>query len=219
MGGRKGPSFEIVGVVTNGRTGDLTRQPNRKCISRCGRTPAFSKDLIVRTPADPRAIMSAVQRELRAVDPTVAIENMRTLDDVAASRWRRGSSRCGCWSVSPRSASVLTLVGIYGVLSLSVAARRREIAIRAAVGAGRRDIRRLVLGEASRLIAGGIAAGIVAAVLLSRVLQSFLFEVSPADPLTLRGHGPAVCDRGAPGVLDADAPRRRVDPLEALRCE
>ena len=58
-------------------------------------------------------------------------------------------------------ASVLTLVGIYGVLSLSVAARRREIAIRAAVGAGGRDIRRLVLGEASRLIAGGVVSGIL----------------------------------------------------------
>lgn len=129
--------------------------------------------------------MSAVQRELRSVDPTVAVENMKTLDDVRgeslASRTFAMRLLVGFAAV----ASVLTLVGIYGVLSLSVAARRREIAIRAAVGAGRRDIRRLVLGEAARLIGGGVASGIVAAVVLSRVLQSFLFEVSPADPLTL----------------------------------
>ena len=85
--------------------------------------------------------------------------------------------------------SVLTLVGIYGVLSLSVAARRREIAIRAAVGAGRRDIRNLVFGEGFRLIAGGVISGIAAAIVLSRVLKSFLFEVEPTDPATLIGVG------------------------------
>ena len=68
--------------------------------------------------------------------------------------------------------SVLTLVGIYGVLSLSVAARRREIAIRAAVGAGRRDIRNLVFAEAFGLIGGGVICGMIAAVALSRVLKS-----------------------------------------------
>src|SRR5262249_46892085 len=116
-------------------------------------------------------------------------------------------------------ASVLTLVGIYGVLSLSVAARRREIAIRAAVGAAGRDIRRLVLAEASRLIAGGVVSGIVAAIVLSRVLQSFLFEVSPADPATLVSMGLLFA---LVALLACWAPTRRaagVDPLEALRCE
>jgi len=219
MGGRKGPSFEIVGVVTNGRTGDLTKPPEPEVYFSLWQNSAFSKDLIVRTPADPRAIMSAVQRELRAVDPTVAVENMKTLDDVRgeslASRIFAMRLLVGFAAV----ASVLTLVGIYGVLSLSVAARRREIAIRAAVGAGRHDIRRLVLGEASRLIAWGIASGIVAAVLLSRVLQSFLFEVSPADPLTLA----VMCLLFAiVALLACWVPTRRaasVDPLEALRCE
>ena len=219
MGGRKGPSFEIVGVVTNGRTGDLTKPPEPEVYFSLWQNSAFSKDLIVRTPADPRAIMSAVQRELRAVDPTVAVENMKTLDDVRseslASRIFAMRLLVGFAAV----ASVLTLVGIYGVLSLSVAARRREIAIRAAVGAGRHDIRRLVLGEASRLIAWGIASGIVAAVLLSRVLQSFLFEVSPVDPLTLA----VMCLLFAiVALLACWVPTRRaasVDPLEALRCE
>jgi putative ABC transport system permease protein len=219
MGGRKGPGFEIVGIVANGRTGDLTKPPEPEVYFSLWQNSAFSKDIVVATSGEPRSVMAAVRRELHAVDPVAAVENMRTLDDIRgeslASRTFAMQLLIGFAGV----ASVLTLVGIYGVLSLSVAARRREIAIRAAVGAGRRDIRRLVLGEASRLIAGGVASGVVAAVLLSRVLQSFLFEVSPADPLTLAVMGLlfAVVALAACWV-----PTRRaagVDPLEALRCE
>jgi putative ABC transport system permease protein len=219
MGGRSGRSFEIIGVVANGRTGDLARPPEPEVYFSLWQNSAYSKDLVVSTAADPRAVMAAVRRELRAVDPTVAVENMRTLDDIRgeslASRTFAMRLLVGFAAV----ASVLTLVGIYGVLSLSVAARRREIAIRAAIGAGRRDISWLVLGEASRLIAGGVASGIVAAVALSRVLQSFLFEVSPADPLTLAVMGLLFA---VVALLACWAPTRRaagVDPLEALRCE
>ncbi len=75
--------------------------------------------------------------------------------------------------------SVLTLVGIYGVLSLSVASRKRELAIRSALGAEQRDIQKLVFGDGFQLIAGDVIAGIIAAVLLSRVLKTFLFDVKP----------------------------------------
>jgi putative ABC transport system permease protein len=114
---------------------------------------------------------------------------------------------------------VLTLVGIYGVLSLSVASRRRELAIRAAVGAEQRDIRNLVFAEGFRLIAGGVISGIAAALLLSRVLKSFLFEVAPTDPATLIGVGVLFA---SVALLACWGPTRRagkVDPLEALRYE
>jgi putative ABC transport system permease protein len=219
LGGRKGPGSEIVGIVANGRTGDLTKAPEPEVYFSLWQNSAFSKDIVVATSADPRSLMAAVRRELHAVDPVAAVENMRTLDDIRgeslASRTFAMRLLVGFAAV----ASVLTLVGIYGVLSLSVAARRREIAIRAAVGAGRRDIRRLVLGEASRLIAGGIVSGIVASVVLARVLQSFLFEVSPADPLTLAVMGALFA---VVALLACWVPTRRaanVDPLDALRCE
>jgi putative ABC transport system permease protein len=219
MGGRSGRSFEIVGVVANGRTGDLARAPEPEVYLSLWQNSAFSKDLVVSTAADPRAVMAAVRRELRAVDPTVAVENMRTLDDIRgeslASRTFAMRLLVGFAAV----ASALTLVGIYGVLSLSVAARRKEIAIRAAIGAGRRDISWLVLAEASRLIAGGVASGLVAAIALSRVLRSFLFEVSPADPLTLTVMALLFA---VVALLACWVPTRRaagVNPLEALRCE
>ena len=115
--------------------------------------------------------------------------------------------------------TALTLVGIFGVISLSVASRRREIAIRAAVGAQRRDIRWLVFAEGFKLIAGGVVVGIVAALLLSGALRSFLFEIEPTDPLMLAG---AAVLFTSVGLLACWVPTRRaadVDPLEVLRSE
>jgi putative ABC transport system permease protein len=113
--------------------------------------------------------------------------------------------------------SVLTLVGIYGVISLSVVSRRRELAIRSAVGAQQNDIRRLIFGEGFRLVAGGVLAGIVLAVIVSRVLRSFLFGVQPGDPMTFLLVSALFV---GVGLLACWAPVRRagkVNPLEALR--
>ena len=116
-------------------------------------------------------------------------------------------------------ASALTLVGIYGMLSLSVASRRRELAIRSAVGAQQGDIRKLIFGEGFRLIAGGVLVGAALAMVLSRALKSFLFEVQPSDPATLIVVGALFV---GVGLLACWMPVRRaakVDPLEALRYE
>jgi putative ABC transport system permease protein len=217
--GPQQPSTEIIGVVTNGRTGDLTRAAEPEVYLSLWQAGAFSKHLVVRTAADPRSVAASIQRELHSVDPTAAVENLKTLEqirgDSLASRTFAMQLLVGFAIV----ASVLTLVGIYGVLSLSVAARRREIAIRTAVGAERRDILKLVFGEGLRLIAGGVISGLVAAIALSRFLTSFLFGVNPVDPATLIVVGLSfVCV----ALLACWVPARRaakVNPLEALRYE
>jgi putative ABC transport system permease protein len=219
MGGRNQPPTEIVGVVANGRTDDLTQVPEPEIYLSFWQATPFSKDLVLRTVGDPRSVTASVQRELHAVEPTAAVENIKSLEqirsDSLASRTFAMQLLVGFALVG----SVLTLVGIYGVLSLSVAARRREIAIRAAVGAERRDIRNLVFAEGFRLIAGGVICGMVAAVVLSRVLKSFLFEVEPTDPATLVGVGVLFTCVALLACWEPTRRAARVDPIEALRYE
>src|SRR5580692_2943948 len=219
MNGRDKPGTEIVGEVSNGRTDDLTQEASPEIYLPLWQAPAFSKHLVVRTAADPRAVLVAVERELHAVDPTAAIENPKTLeqirDDSLAPRTFAMRLLIGFSVVG----SLLTLVGIYGVISLSVASRRRELAIRSAVGAEQKDIRNLILGEGFRLIASGVLAGIALAILLSRVLRTFLFDVQPSDPTTLIVVGALFV---GVALLACWVPVRRaakVDPLEALRYE
>ena len=183
------------------------------------RARAFSKDLVVRTVGDPHAVMAKVQREVPAVDPTAAVENVRTFDqirdDSLASRTFAMNLLVGFSIVG----SVLALVGLYGVLSLSVTSRRRELAIRTALGAEQRHIHRLILGEGFRLIAGGVITGVWIALLLSRVPKIILFGVAPTDPLTLLGVSAIFA---AVAMFACWAPTRRAgktDPLEALRYE
>lgn len=215
--GRQRPPMTIVGVVANSRTDDLTKAAEPEIYLPLWQAQAFSKDLVVRTTADPRTIMASVQKELRAVLPSVAIENVKTMDQIRieslASRTFAVQLLVGFSLVG----SVLTLVGIYGVLALSVASRRREIAIRAAVGASGRHIRNLVLAEGFRLIAGGVILGIAAALLVSRVLRGFLFGVETTDPFTFIGVGLLF---SVVALLACWVPMRRaakVEPCEALR--
>ena len=219
FGPRDQPGVEIVGVVANARTADLTRVPSPEVYQSLWQQSAFSKDLVVRTTADPRAVVAAVRSELRGVDPTVAVEKVKTLDEIRsdsiASRIFASQLLVGFSIIG----TLLTVVGVYGVLALSVASRRREMAIRTAVGAHRRDIRNLVVGEGFRLVAGGIVVGVVGALAMARMLQSFLYEVGPTDPLTIGAAGLLFV---AVTLIACWAPSRRaaaVDPLEALRCE
>jgi putative ABC transport system permease protein len=217
--GRPNPGGEIVGVVANARTDDLSQAPEPEIYLCFWQALAFSKDLVVRTAGDPRAVMANVQRELHAVDPTAAVENVKTFDQIRdeslASRTFAMNLLVGFSVVG----GVLTLVGLYGILSLSVTSRRRELAIRTALGAEQRHIWRLVAGEGLRLIAGGVITGLAIALLLSRVLKSLLFGVAPTDPQTLIGVGIVFA---SVAMLACWAPTRRagkVESMEALRYE
>jgi ABC-type antimicrobial peptide transport system permease subunit len=116
-------------------------------------------------------------------------------------------------------ATVLSMIGVYGVLAYSVAGRTREIGIRVALGARRADVLRLVLGDIAILTAAGIVAGLMGAAAVTRYLRSMLFGLTPLDPFTFAAA--AVLFAGV-ATLAAFLPARRaaeVDPLVALRCE
>jgi putative ABC transport system permease protein len=178
-------AFEIVGVIADTRTDALTDVAEPEVYLSFWQNSAFSKHLVLRAASDPRALVPLVRREVRAVDPTAAVEHFTTMAQIRRE------------SLGPRTfamrllvgfgiaATSLSLVGIYGVLALSVGSRVKEIAVRKAVGAQRGDIIRLILGEGARLIVIGVATGVVVAVVFGRALQAQLFDVTPADPISL----------------------------------
>jgi ABC-type antimicrobial peptide transport system permease subunit len=127
--------------------------------------------------------------------------------------------RYGLRTLLKAPALVLATVGIYGVMHYSVVQRTQEIGVRAALGAGRPDIMRLVIGEGARPAVAGIAAGAGAALMLTRLINSLLFGVSPSDPITLSGVALLL---GLIAMLACHTPARRatrVDPNVALRYE
>lgn len=215
---RKRPC-EIVGVVANTRTESLSQSAEPELYVSFLQGPVFNKHLVIRAASDPRPLTDAVQRELRAVDPTVAIEHIKTFDQIRmesvatqtfAMRLLIGFSLVG---------SVLALVGIYSALSLSVSSRRRELAIRLAVGAQHGQLLRLILRQGLNLIGWGLALGVLAAVALAQVLRALLFGVQPGDSATFASVAVAF---SLVALLACWIPARRatkVEPMEALRHE
>ena len=211
--------FEIVGVVSDARTDDLTQGAQPEVYLSLWQAGAFTKHLVVRTAGDPGATAVAVQQALRAVDPTVAVENVMTLDQIRADSLASRSFAMQLLIAFALVACVLTLGGIYGMLSLAVASRRREIAIRTALGAGKNTVLKLVVREGVLVVAVGLAVGLVAAAGLSRVLGAFLFEVESTDPATLIVMGSLFA---AVALLACWFPARlaaSADPASALREE
>lgn len=211
--------YEIVGIVSDARTDDLTRGARPEMYVSLWQRGAFSKHLVVRTARDPEVAAAAVQQALHEVNPTVAVGNVMTLDRIREESIAPQAFAMQLLIGFAMVASLLTLGGIYGVLSLSVAARRREIAIRTAVGAARSDVLGMVLREGARFIAVGVIVGLVASVALSRLLGVFLFGVEPTDPVTLLVM--AALFSGV-AMLACFLPARRaarVDPMGALQGE
>jgi putative ABC transport system permease protein len=210
---------EIIGIVKDTRTESLTQKAGPEAYFSYWQLPAFTKHLVVKSASDSRSLVTAVQKELRAIDPTVAIDHIKTLEQIRDDSIAPQKFAMRVLSGFALAGTVLALVGIYGVLSLSVHSRSREIAIRMAVGAQRRHILGLVLGEGLKLVGLGLLAGIGGAVVLARVLRAFLFGVGPADPLTF---GAVAVLFTTIAMLACCLPARRAtrtDPVEALSCK
>jgi putative ABC transport system permease protein len=174
---------------------------------------------MVRTKGDPLALANAARQAIAAVDKTLAVSKVATLEEIVA---RTMAQRRGLMILIGAFAAVallLAMVGIYGVLSYTVSQRTQEIGVRMALGAARRDVLRLVIGQGMSLAGAGIAIGLVASFGLTRLLAELLHGVGPRDPFTFIGV-PLLLAVVAFFACYAPARRAtRIDPMQALRHE
>jgi predicted permease len=173
----------------------------------------------VRTAANPGNIAAAMRGVLQEVDRNQPVESIASMADVVAATTAEPGFQARLISIFSLLALILSAIGIYGVLAFAVTERTREIGIRMALGAERSDITRMVLRRTLALVSAGLVLGVAGALVTTRVLARFLFDVKPNDPATFVIVAVVLAVIGlAAGLLPA---RRatRVDPLVALRCE
>lgn len=180
--------------------------------------PYPSMTLVLRTTVEPESLTAAARAEILAIDPDQPVSDVRAMEGwlaEAVARPRFGTVRLAGFAAL---ALLLAGVGIYGVMSHAVAQRRGEIGIRMAMGAAAGDVLRLVVGRGLALVGVGVALGLVAALALTRVLQSLLYQVSATDPWTFAVL--ALLLTAVAGLV-CFVPRRaaRLDPLAALRSD
>jgi putative ABC transport system permease protein len=174
---------------------------------------------VLRASTDPARLAGSVRQAMRDVERTLPIYNVRTMDEVFAGTVATQRVVLLLLGVFASLALLLAAVGLYGVLSYSVGQRTREFGVRLAIGATPRTLLTHVLRGGFRLAALGLAFGLAGALLLARLMQSLLYDVSPYDPISI---GAAAVLLLAVGLFACWLPARRatrVDPVIALRAE
>ena len=167
----------------------------------------------------PERLASALQRAVWAVDPEQPVSELRTMDDIVDEELAARRQLLSLVGAFATMALILVALGVYSVLSCVVSERRREIGLRIAIGANPAAVLRSMLGQSIRPVVLGILIGLVAALLTTRWLGSFLFGVSPVDPLVLFIVSLLI---GLVAVLASYVPARRaaaVDPMLVLRAD
>ena len=218
------PWLTIVGVITNVKhLGlDAETKPEMYVPYRQRRLPAFpvgAMFLVVQTAADPHDLIPALRREVLALDGDQPIVNIATMEERLAKSISQRRFNLLLLTIAATFAFVLAVSGIYCLMSWSVVQRTHEIGIRAALGAQRRDILKLVVGQGMTLAIIGVAIGLAGAFALTRLMQTLLFSVSATDFTTFAGVSLLLI---MVALLACYLPARRasrVDPSAALRCE
>ena len=181
--------------------------------------PWFSASLSVQAAGDPLSVLPAVKAAIARVDKAQPLTRIRTMEEVAAEATAQPRFRAELVGLFAVLALLLAAVGIFGVLAFSVGQRAREFGIRLALGARSADVLRLVLGGALKMTAAGVAIGLVAAAMLTRLLETLLFAVQPIDPVTFGGTAAVL---SATALIACALPAwraTRVDPAVTLRQE
>ena len=217
---------EIVGVVRHIRHSGLDEESQAELYIPFEQTqPGWqleigrAMDIAVRSALSADAVVAGIRAQIRAFDPELPLSHVTTLDSALERSKGPRLFNVVLLTAFGGAALLLCVVGIYGVVSYSVSQRTREIGVRVALGAQRTDVLRMVIGQGVRVVVSGVVVGIVAAMLLGRVLEGLLYAVHPRDPLTV---GTVALLLAAVALFASYVPARRataLDVVSALRSE
>ncbi|MDQ2855221.1 MAG: FtsX-like permease family protein, partial [Acidobacteriota bacterium] len=213
------PYWEVIGVAADGKYNSLGEDQKAAFYRPLLRDYNTNATLVARTNGDPRSTLAALRSEMQRLDSTLPLYNVETLTDhmnVPLFPFRMAATVLGSFGLL---AIVLAAIGIYGVMSYVVAGRTREIGVRIALGAARRDVLVLIIRQGMTLAGIGLGIGLLVALGLARLLSTLLYGVGAADPMTFAGVSLLLALVAA---LACYIPARRatkVDPLVALHYE
>jgi predicted permease len=216
----KDPFFEIIGVISDAKNQGIQEPPMPEIFVPYTITGAFYRSIMVRTSTPPLSLLDDVRREIRALDPNIALTGTGSLEDFL-KQFSYAEPRFGLVLMGVFASVGLSLValGVFSVIAYTVARRTHEIGVRMALGAGTADVVWMVLRRGLQLVGLGIGVGLLASFIVTRVIANQLWGVSPRDPLTLAAAVAVVALAGLAACYFPARRATRVDPLVALRVE
>jgi len=220
------PWMTVVGLVRDERHNGVTAAIKEKFFVPYAQFPraregdaARGMTLVLRVAGEPMRLVNPIRAEVRALDPRLPVANVRLMTDVVDASMATPRLTGTLLTIFAGLALVLAAVGVAGVLAYLVSRRRREIGIRMALGASRANVLGLIVRRGVLYAGAGIAAGIAAALFLTRLMEGLLFGVAPRDPLTFVAVSAILLVIAVVASLIPALRAARVDPLEALRAE
>ena len=212
-------NLTIVGVVGDIRSDGFDAASSPHIYFSEPQAPAYNSVVYLRTAADPGALSEAIRREVQAVDPAIPVFGIQTMDDVVAKNLSARRFALEILGIFAIVAFLLACIGIYGVVAYTFSQRTGEIGLRMALGAQRSDILKIVLGEGALIVVAGVGAGLFGSVMLTRFLQTMLFEIKPTDPITFTALTMLLAGVALMASFIPARRASRIDPLVALRHE
>ncbi len=214
------PWRTVIGVVKDVRQNDFIAEPKMQMYFDYRQLISLTPNaLVIRTDVDPLSLASSVRNAIWAVDKDQTVANIDSMENIVAGAVARQRFSMLLLAVFAGLALVLAAVGIYGVMSYSVAQQTREIGIRIALGAKRSNVLRMTLGQGMKLVGTGLAVGLLGALLLTRVMASLLFGISATDPFTFLSIALVLLAVAALASYLPALRATKVDPMIALRAQ